>query len=236
MPDKRLFLLGGSAAFEAAADEFVTASGGRDATIVLLLQGGNHWEKYVPDYVQPWTRRGVSRYHSIAPDENETLDWGAVSSRIQTATGIFVGGGHTPTYQRLYATEPVRSLLRESYNRGVPIAGCSAGALIAAEICPLFHDETDDGSLKIAVGLGLISGLVVGVHFTERKALPDVLAAMAQTQTKTGWGIDEPACAMFENGQFKQALGQTVHEIVMTDFATQTYRVTEHATSPGDIN
>ena len=41
---------------------------------------------------------------------------------------------------------------------------------------------------------------------------------------------------MFENGQFKQALGQTVHEIVMTDFATQTYRVTEHATSPGDIN
>jgi cyanophycinase len=236
MPDKRLFLLGGSAAFEAAAAEFVPASGGHDATIALLLQGSNHWEKYVPDYVQPWTRRGVSRYSLIVPDENGTLDWSAVFSRIQAATGVFIGGGHTPTYHRLYATEPIRTLLRECYNRGVPIAGCSAGALIAAEICPFFHDETDDGSLKIQVGLGLVSDLVVGVHFTERNALPDMLAAMAQTQTKTGWGIDEPACAMFENGQFKQALGQTVHEIVMTDFTTQSYRVTEHAPSPGDIN
>jgi cyanophycinase len=235
MPHKRLFLLGGSAAFEAAADEFVSAAGGRDATIALLLQGGSHWEKYVPDYVQPWTRRGVPRYYPVVPDENGTLDWDAVFSRIQAATGIFIGGGHTPTYQRLYATEPVRSLLRESYDRGVPIAGCSAGALVAPQICTLLPDETDDGSLKIEVGLGLVSNLIVGVHFTEHNALPDVLAAMAQTQTKTGWGIDESACAVFEDGQFKQALGRTVYEIAMTDFTTRTYRVTEHAAPPGHI-
>jgi cyanophycinase len=83
--------------------------------------------------------------------------------------------------------------------------------------------------------LGLVSNLIVGVHFAEHNALPDVLAAMAQTQTKTGWGIDEPACAVFEDGQFKQALGRTVYEIAMTDFTTRTYRVTEHAAPPGHI-
>jgi len=224
-----LFLLGGSAAFDVAAEEFVPAAGGCDATIVLLMQGGRGWEKYISEYTQPWTRRGVSRYYPIVPGEDGTLDLDAVSARLREATGIFIGGGHTPTYHRLYATEPIRSILRERYHRGIPIAGCSAGAVIAPEICALTPDETDDASLRIVAGLGLVSDLIVGVHFTERNALPSVLEVMAKTETQTGWGIDEPACAVFEDGQFKRVLGRGVYEIVMTDFETKTYRMTECA-------
>ena len=231
MPHRLLFLLGGSAAFDVVAEEFVPAAGGRDATIVLLMQGGRGWEKYVPEYTQPWIRRGVSRYYPIAPDEDGTLDLDAVSAKLHEATGIFIGGGHTPTYHRLYATEPIRSIIRESYRKGVPIAGMSAGAVIAPEICVLTADETGDASLRIVAGLGLISDVIVGVHFTERNALPSVLEAMAKTQTQTGWGIDEPACAVFEDGQFKRVLGQAVYEIVMTDFETKVYRMTEHTVS-----
>lgn len=209
------------------AEEFVPAAGGRDATIVLLMQGGHGWEKWVPEYTEPWIRRGVSRYYPIVPDENGTLDLDTVSAKLREATGIFIGGGHTPTYHRLYATEPIRSVLRESYHKGVPIAGVSAGALIAPEICVLPPDETNDGSLQIAAGLGLVSDLIVGVHFTELNALPSVLEAMARTKTRSGWGIDEPACAVFEDGQFKGALGWSVYEMVMTDFEARAYRMTE---------
>jgi cyanophycinase len=181
----------------------------------------------VPEYTEPWIRRGISRYDPIAPDENGTLDLDTVSAKLREATGIFIGGGHTPTYHRLYATEPIRSILRESYHRGVPIAGVSAGALIAPEICVLPPDETDDGSLQIVAGLGLVSDIIVGVHFTEWNTLPSVLEAMARTQTRTGWGIDEPACAVFEDGQFRRALGRSVYEIVMTEFETRAYRMTE---------
>ena len=223
MPHKLLFLLGGSAAFDVAAEEFVPAAGGCNSTIVLLMQGGRGWEKYVPEYTQPWIRRGASRYYPIAPGEDGTLDLDAVSAKLREATGIFIGGGHTPTYHRLYATEPVRSIIRESYHHGVPIAGCSAGALIAPEICVLPPDETDDASLRIVTGLGLIGELVVGVHFTEGNALPGMLEAMTRTQTRTGLGIDGSACAAFEDGQFKRVLGQAVYEIVMTDFEAKTY-------------
>jgi len=181
----------------------------------------------VPEYTEPWIRRGVSRYYPIVPDENGTLDLDTVSAKLREATGIFIGGGHTPTYHRLYATEPIRSVLRESYHKGVPIAGVSAGALIAPEICVLPPDETNDGSLQIAAGLGLVSDLIVGVHFTELNALPSVLEAMARTKTRSGWGIDEPACAVFEDGQFKGALGWSVYEMVMTDFEARAYRMTE---------
>ena len=223
-----LFLLGGSAAFDVVAEEFVPAAGGCDATIALLMQGSG-WEKYVPEYTQPWIRQGVSRYYPIAPDENGTLDLATVSAKLREATGIFIGGGHTPTYHRLYGIEPIRGIIRESYQRGVPIAGVSAGALIAPEICVLTPDETGDASLKTVAGLGLVSDLIVGVHFTACNALPSVLEAMAETRTKTGWGIDEPACAVFEDGRFKGTLGQSVYEIVMTDFETQAYRMMEHA-------
>jgi cyanophycinase len=222
-----LFLLGDSASFDVVAEEFVPAAGGRNATIALLMQGGHGWEKWVPEYTEPWIRRGASRYEPIVPDENGALNVVAVAARLREATGIFIGGGHTPTYHQLYATEPIRSILRESYHKGIPIAGMSAGALIAPDICVLPPDETDDGSLQIVDGLGLVSDVIVGVHFTEWNALPSVLEAMARTQTRTGWGIDEPACAVFEDGAFKGTLGRSVYEMVMTDFEARTYRVVE---------
>lgn len=224
-----LFLLGASAAFDVVAEEFAPAAGGCDSNIALLMQGGRGWEKYVPEYTQPWIQRGVSRYYPIVPREDGTLDLDAISAKLREATGIFIGGGQTLTYHRLYATEPIRSILLESYHKGIPIAGCSAGALIAPEICVVPPDETEDGSIKIVAGLGLVSDLIVGVHFTERKALPSVLEAMVKTQTQTGWGIDEPACAVFEDGQFSHALGRAVYEIVMTDFETKIYKITERA-------
>lgn len=223
MPHPLLLLLGGSAVFGEAAEVFVPAVGGREARIVLLLQGGSGWEEYVPEYTRPWMQRGASRFYPIVPNEGGQVDLDQVSAELEQATGIFIGGGHTPTYHRLYATEPVRGMIRERYRQGVPVAGMSAGALLAPEICVLTPDETDDASFAILDGLGLIDDVIVSVHFTEWNALPSLLDGMAETETGIGWGIDESACAVFEGGQFSRTLGQAVYEIVMTDFATKSY-------------
>lgn len=231
MAHRLLFLLGGSAAFDVVAEEFVTAAGGSNATIVLLTQGGEKSKKHVPEYTQPWIQRSVSRYYPIVPEEDGTMDLDVVANKLHGATGIFIGGGHPPTYHRLYATEPIRGILRESYHKGVPVAGCSAGALIAPEICVIPPKDTGDTSVRTVTGLGLVCDLIVGVHFTEWNALLTLLEAMVKTQTQAGWGIDESACAVFEDGQFKRALGRAVYEIVMTDFKTRTYRMTKHPAS-----
>jgi cyanophycinase len=229
MSRRLLFLIGGSGAYDAVAEAFIPAAGGADSKIAVLLQSDEGWAKHRPEYVQPWTRRGVSQCYPIVPDEDGTLDLEAASATLRDATGIFIGGGHTPTYHRLYATGPIRSVIRERYHDNVPVAGVSAGALIALENCVLTPDETGDARLNIVAGWGLVSDLIIGVHFTERNDLPNVLAAMAQTRTKTALGIDEPACAVFEDGQFKGTLGQSVYEIVMSDFDAQTYRMIERA-------
>jgi len=227
MSRRLLFLIGGSAAYDAVAEVFVPAAGGSAAKIAVLLQSGAGWEKHRSEYVQPWIQRGVSRYDPIAPDERGVLDVEAASALLRAAAGIFIGGGHTPTYHRLYATEPIRSVIRERYHDGVPVAGVSAGALIALEQCVLTTDETGERSLKVVTGLDLARDIIVGVHFAERNDLPSVLEAMAQTRTQTAWGLDDAACAVFEDGHFEGALGRSVYEIVMSDFEVKAYRITE---------
>jgi cyanophycinase len=227
MAKRLLYLLGGSAAFEVSAEAFVLAAGGAEATIVLLMQGGVKSQKYISEYTQPWIRRGVKRYHVIMPDEKGRLDFTVVTAQVREATGIFIGGGHTPTYHQLFATEPIRSLLRERYEQGLPLAGCSAGALIAPDLCVIGPEENEDrASLTILPGLGLISNILLGVHFSERNTLHNMLEAMAISKTPKGLGIDESACVVFEDGSFKGMLGRTVYEIVMTDFENKNYKIT----------
>ena len=223
---KVLFLLGGGdAIFDQVAAEFVPLAGGTDARIALLLGGKPGWEDYVSQYAEPWIRRGVKQQYNIAPNDNGVLDLDTVSARINKATGIFIGGGDTPAYHRLYATEPVRSMIRDRYLAGVPVAGLSAGALIAPDICAIPPDDTGDDSVRIVSGLGLVSGLILGVHYTEWKALPHVVKAMAQTRTAAGIGIDEAACVILENGQTSRVLGRSAFKIGMTDFERETHTV-----------
>ena len=223
-----LFLPGGSEAFDAVAEEFVPVAGGCDARIVVLTQTCEGWEKHESEYVQPWIRRGISSYYPVVPDEQGMLDLDSVSARLHEATGIFIGGGHTPTYHRLYATEPIRGVIRERYQAGVPIAGVSAGALIALALCVLFP-KAERQAMEIRPGLGLLDDVLVGVHFSERNALPELLEAMVKTQTRTGWGIDGSACAVFEDGDFTGVIGKSVYEITMEDYATRGHQMVERS-------
>lgn len=165
-----LLLGGGGTIFDAVAEEFIPAAGGPDSTIALLLTGEEGWEDYVPQYTQPWIRQGVTQYYTIVPGKSGTLDLDTALARLREATGIFIGGGDTPTYRRLYATEPIRSIIRERYREGVPIAGLSAGALVAPEVCVIPPEDTGDSRVRIVPGLGLVSGLIVWHYFGIVKA------------------------------------------------------------------
>ncbi len=228
-----LFLLGGPGALDLAAEEFVPVAGGPAARIALLLAGGEGWERHLPEYTAPWARRGATRYDVIVPGRDGRLDLGAATAHIQAATGIYIGGGPTPAYRRLYASEPLRTLLRERCRAGVPLAGMSAGALLMPEHCAVPAEDTGTGRPALLPGLGLVEEALVGVHFGEWNALPGVLEAMAHARTPLAWGLDEGACAVFRGGRFDHALGHWVHRIEMADFDQCTYRMTRLEPEPG---
>jgi cyanophycinase len=221
-----LFLLGGPGAYTVYGDEFVAAAGGPQARIVALVQTGPGWDKFGAEITKPWKERGVSRVEAVFPDADGTLDEAATLSLLQQATGIFIGGGHTPTYHSLYAVGPVGAAIRERHGQGVPVTGISAGALLAMQVCQFAGEESPSGELELAAGLGLAKGFVVGVHFSEWNALPEVLETMSRSRTGLGWGVDEPACLVCENGAVARGLGKSVYRIEMQDFETRAYTMT----------
>ncbi len=220
-----LFLLGGSPAYEIYAAAFVAACGGANARMAALVQSAEGWEKHHTLITQPWIRHGVTHIAPIFPNQDGSLEVEAALEILQAASGIFIGGGQTPTYHRLFATGALRALIQQRYQQGVPVAGVSAGALVSIEICQLTPDETGKQELEIAEGLGLASGFVIGVHYSERNALPEMLQVMAQTRTEVGLGIDEPACVVCEEGQAVRTLGQAVYRVKMLDFEKLHYRI-----------
>jgi len=222
-----LFLLGGSEGdiLGRVADEFVPAAGGPDAAIALLLMGGPGWRDHAPEYTAPWMDRSARRHHVIVPDDQGKLDLEAASARIAEATGIFIGGGHTPTYHRLYASEPIRSLIRERHQQGVPVAGLSAGALIAPAICMMQTRAPGEPPTRSEVGLGLVSEVIVDVHFDQPGRLGHLLATMIGTRTSLGFGVGVSAGIVFDNGVFARAIGGPAYRVTMTDFTAPLYAI-----------
>ncbi len=224
---RKLFLLGGgSKILDDVNREFIDAAGPKPK-LALLLQGGPRWEVYLPQYVQPWERQGVQQYHLLVPDAGGRLDVEAACTILRSATGIFIGGGNTEIYRKLYATEPIRTVIRERYRKGVPVAGLSAGAILASNISWLLPEEATGSSIEVVQGLGLIEDWVIGAHFSEWQALPQMLEVMSKARVKFGLGIDEEACAVLEDEQIKKVIGRSVYQIEMTDFGTQSYAIKE---------
>ncbi|NPA91140.1 MAG: type 1 glutamine amidotransferase-like domain-containing protein [Chloroflexi bacterium] len=224
---RTLFLLGGGSEILDAVNQAFIDAAGPDPVLALLLQGGPGWESYLPQYIRPWQRRGVRHYHILVPDANGVLNTEAAIAVLRTATGIFIGGGNTEIYRRLYATEPIRTVIRERYQQGVPVAGLSAGAILASDVALLLPEEAGSSSVQVAQGLGLLPHCIIGVHFTEFHALADMLVAMRKSHVQFGLGIDENACAVLEDERLCRVIGHSVYTVQITDFDTSRYVVEE---------
>jgi len=90
-----------------------------------------------------------------------------------------------------------------------------------------------DPPLSRQRGLGLVRGLVVGVHCQEEGRLASLLQAMARTRTAQGLGIGESACAVLEDERLRRVLGRPLYQVTMTDFDSGSYAVCDLSSATG---
>jgi cyanophycinase len=204
--NRYMYLFGKNSTLPDAVESFVHMSGGRDAKLVLLTVKKGGWEKHVPRYTEQWKQLGVSHIEVIAVGDTEELS-DKMLNRIREATGIFIGGGHTETYHEMYACDPVKLLLIEKYTSGVPIAGCSAGALILPKVVVISPNDNDDKKLKIVDGVGLLSSILIAVHYSQWKEKEHIVEAMKKTGCHYAIGLDEEAALLLCNEEFHRTFG-----------------------------
>lgn len=121
-----------------------------------------------------------------------------ISAKIMNADIIYVGGGNTLLMMKVWRKSGVDEILRQAYNKGIVMAGVSAGS-----IC-WFRDGLSDSVKKFknhnadymkVRGLGLIKALH-SPHYDFEKERPEALKVM--TAKTSGVAIALENCVALE--------------------------------------
>lgn len=212
--------------FAETSRPFVEAAGGTDAIIAMITGGGEKARPYVERITSPWREIGV-QVLTVGPQEYIGDPDDAMERGLRECSGIFMCGGDTRAYERMYVASSLGDLIRRRYSEGIPYAGVSAGALLAAEECATWggivkeqgneyyvryrgcYDGVEgDIQLQMGKGLGLLKGLVFEPHFSELGGFPRLVTVMDRTRIREGYGLDEPICLTFEDGSPTQVTGR----------------------------
>src|SRR4029079_13806207 len=131
---------------------------------------------------------------------------------LDDAAGLFFTGGDQLKITSQLGCSPVCERIQEIYESGGLVAGTSAGASVVTETMMVGGDDEQTHrigeGLKLAPGLGLLKGVIVDQHFSERGRIGRLLAAVTHTPRLLGIGIDESAAICVEQDVRVKVLGE----------------------------
>jgi cyanophycinase len=136
---------------------------------------------------------------------------------LEKATGVFLtGGSQLRLGTTLGGTSAVKTI-RLMNERGVHVAGTSAGAAFLSEHMIAFGEEGSTpraGMVTLAPGLGLTNRIVVDQHFRQRDRLGRLLTALAFNPFAVGVGLDEDTAAFIAPDETLEVVGSGAVTIV----------------------
>ena len=209
--DQHLFLFGGGPPFTAEmAERFSDLCKESTAPVAIVCVDQGSWEQYMPSYTEALEKSDVRDFHFLPLP---TTPVKKVVECLKESSGIIICGGNTNLYADNIVETIIGNVIIERFKQGIPVAGFSAGALISPELCLLAPSEPGESDIRVRKGLGLISNLLLSVHFSESNEESHLRNAVRQYPHYVNYGIDEDTCMYFKNGQLEEMEGKGVHTI-----------------------
>lgn len=163
------------------------------------------------EYEKAFRALGVKHIFKLEIKDREEAIRESKLRILDDATGVFFTGGDQTKITSQVGDTLVFRRIQEIYEEGGVVAGTSAGAAVMSETMLVTGGDEDShvigGSLRMAPGLGLISGVIIDQHFMERGRLGRLIGAVAQNPKNLGIGIDEQTAIVVERGNGFYVLG-----------------------------
>ena len=126
-----------------------------------------------------------------------------IRNKIFSRDIVYVGGGDTTTMLKIWRQQGVDKILYEAYQKGIVLAGISAGAICWFEYYDNMDDIEDIEQLEIVSGLGFVKGFGVP-HYDwlsddEKQRINDKL----QQKNIRGWSMDDCTALVFQDEEIK---------------------------------
>ena len=190
--------------------DFVAASGGQDARIAVIPTASSLGPEVVEVYDALFRRLGAADVVPVRPESREEAHDPELVARLAGATGIFMTGGNQLKLSALVSGTPLADAIVDAHERGVVVAGTSAGASIQSSHMVAFGgpgSTPKQRMTQVAAGLGLLDSTVIDQHFDQRNRYGRLLMIVAQSPQLLGIGVDEDTAAVVHDVDDHQVLG-----------------------------
>lgn len=181
--------------------EFVASAGGLDACIVVIPTASSLGPEIVDVYDALFRAEGAAEVTEVRPQTREEASDEELVKRIGGATGIFMTGGNQLKLSAVICGTPVGDAIVAAHQRGVAVAGTSAGASIQSSHMVAFGvggATPKQRMTQVAAGLGLLGSMVIDQHFDQRNRYGRLLMIVSQSPSLLGLGVDEDTAAVVE--------------------------------------
>ncbi|HHW32043.1 MAG TPA: cyanophycinase [Clostridiaceae bacterium] len=185
---------------------FVEISGKEKARLAILTTANENPDTAGKEYFEIFKNMNVEDIQILNIHHRDDANYYDYVEIINNATGIFFTGGDQLRITSILGGTKVHDALYNSYQRGVTIAGTSAGASVMSSTMIIEGDSNDPArkcTLKMAPGLGLLEEVIIDQHFHQRGRIGRLLCSVAENPYMLGVGIDEDtAIRVYPDGYF----------------------------------
>jgi len=207
-----LLLLGGGEVTPEIAQRFVALAGGRDGHFVYIPTAAPDSE-ISPLELKMWFRMtfGVDNVTILHTRDRSLADTDSFAAPLETADGVWFGGGRQWRIADAYLGTRVEAALRAVLRRGGIVAGTSAGASILASY--LVRGAPEGNWIVSAPGrergFGLLPRAAVDQHVDRFHRENDIASILRLHPDLLGIGLDEStaitvisdSCTVIGNGR-----------------------------------
>lgn len=189
---------------------FVSEAGGKHARLLVCPTASALGEEVIALYDELFTKLGVAEVIPVRPEDRAEAHKPAMVEAVGRATGIFLTGGNQMKLAAILRGTPFGEAIRAAYERGVIIAGTSAGASAMSEHMIGYGASGHTPKHRIAgmaQGLGLLPGTVVDQHFAQRDRFGRLIAVVAASPDLLGIGLDEDTAVLVSDEESFEVVG-----------------------------
>jgi cyanophycinase len=190
---------------------------GKSAKVVIATLASEHPKTMFAEYETALRGLGLRHVHHLKIESREEATSDSKLRVLADADAVYFTGGDQLKITSQIGNTPLYRRICEIFEAGGLIAGSSAGASVMSETMMVSGDGQStykiESLLKLAPGLGLMQGVIIDQHFSERGRIGRLLGAIAQNPRMLGIGLDEDSGILVRRGRFQVVGSNAVHVI-----------------------
>lgn len=204
---------------------FVQLAGGDRARIVILPTATGFSEETGQKYKALFLELGAARVEVLYLLNRVDANNPVLVHELEMATAVFLTGGNQVRLSSILGGTKAAPVLRKRYMEyGLVVGGTSAGASAMSKHMIVYGrngNSPHQRMVQMGPGLGLIDGVLVDQHFSERGRIGRLITAVAHNPEMLGIGVDEDTAAIVSPNLIIDVIG--TGSVTIVDGSAMTY-------------